>query len=98
MSKWLNSNVLLSILLTSHFFQMNVNLPDFTWSPICISDIVTDFLFFRETLAEAGKQSQQRWSWFHVFIHWQYFGCEQPTCLHAASDGYWIKIKNLWHW
>ena len=32
-----------------------VNLPDFTASPICNLDIITDFPFSRETLADAGK-------------------------------------------
>ena len=40
-------------------FWIIVNLPDFTASPICNLDIVTDFPFFRETLADAGKQLPQ---------------------------------------
>ena len=43
----------------NHSFWEDGNSPDFTASPICSSDIVTDFPFSRKILADPGKQLQQ---------------------------------------
>ena len=52
-------SIVFKFIKTIHF-KININSPDFTASPICSSDVVTDFPFSRETLADdAGKQSVQ---------------------------------------